>query len=79
MMPHAAPEPPAMTVHDIGHDPAAAREQNAKLVLGKLPGTTRQLAHATGIGFLATADALLLLVGRKQAVLTSPFTYARAT
>lgn len=72
------PELPALTVHDIGHDPAAAREQNAALVLSMLPGTTRQLARDAGIGFLAAADAVLLLVDRKQAVLTAPFTYARA-
>lgn len=75
------PELPALTVHDIGHDPAAAREQNAALVLSKLPGTTRQLAKAADIAFLAAADAVLLLVGRKQARLTDPtvypFTYAK--
>ena len=69
---------PAITVRDIGHDPASTRDVNAARVLAALPGTARAIAAATDLGFLAVADAILLLVSRKQAVATGPFTYAKA-
>ena len=72
---------PTLTLRDIGHDAAATREQNASLVLAKLPGTTRTLAVDTGLETIAVAAAVLLLTARKQARLTDPtvypFTYAK--
>lgn len=72
------PELPALTVHDIGHDPAAAREQNAALVLSKLPGTASSLSRSTGLPHIAVADAVALLLDRKQARRAGPLNYARA-
>ena len=71
------PELPALTVHDIGHDPADVREQNASRVLAALPGTASNLARAPGLTFIAVADAVALLLSRSQARRMGSLTYAK--
>lgn len=68
---------PTLTLHDIGHDAAATREQNASLVLAALPGTASALARATGLTFIAVADAVALLLSRSQARRMGSLTYAK--
>ena len=71
------PEPPVLTLRDIGHDAAATREQNASRVLAALPGTASNLARATGLTFIAVADAVALLLSRSQARRSGSLTYAK--
>ena len=68
---------PTLILRDIGHDPAAIREQNATRVLAALPGTASALARATGLTFIAVADAVALLLSRSQARRSGSLTYAR--
>jgi hypothetical protein len=68
---------PTLTLHDIGHDPAAVREQNATRVLAALPGTASGLARATGLAYIAVADAVALLLSRNQARRSGSLTYAK--
>lgn len=71
------PEPPVLTLRDIGHDPAAIREQNATRVLAALPGTASSLSRSTGLSHIAVADAVALLLTRRQARRAGPLNYAR--
>lgn len=73
----AHPDPP-LTLHDIGHDAAATREQNATAVLDALPGTASTLGEATGLPHIAVAAAVALLLVRRQARCVGPFNYERA-
>ena len=68
---------PTLTLRDIGHDAAATREQNASRVLAALPGTASNLARATGLTFIAVADAVALLLSRSQARRSGSLTYAK--
>jgi hypothetical protein len=53
---------PTLTLRDIGHDAAATREQNASRVLAALPGTASTLARATGLAYIAVADAAAIIL-----------------